>query len=95
LKWVWDVLSEQYVRNSQGDVEIWEGRKANYKRVDQSTTLIRAELKALLEREDLPESTRVAASKIVVSYVKYHQEQVHISERLVSGAMATLRAAKG
>jgi hypothetical protein len=91
---VWDKLSEQYVKNSSGDVEIWEGRKANYKRIDASTTLIRAELNALLAREDLPKATRLAAEKLVVGYVKHHHDQKQFSEKTVTDALASLRAAK-
>lgn len=92
--YVWDTLSEQYVKNSKGDVEIWEGRKLNYKRIDASATLIRAELKALLQRDDLPKASRVAAEKIVVSYVKHHQDQKTYSEKMVADALSSLRAAR-
>ena len=91
---VWDRLSEAYVANSKGDVEIWDGRKANYKRIDGSTTMIRSELKALLLRDDLPKATRLAAEKIVVSYVRHHQDQKTFSEKLVAEAVASLRAAR-
>ena len=94
VSYVWDTLSEQYVKNSKGDVEIWEGRKLNYKRIDASATLIRAELKALLQREDLPKASRLAAEKIVVSYVKHHQDQKTYSEKLVADAITSLRAAR-
>lgn len=90
---VWDKLSAAYVANSKGDVEIWEGRKANFKRIDASTTLIRAELNALLARTDLPPATRIAAEKIAVSYVKHHKDQKIFSEKLVTSAQASLRAA--
>lgn len=93
FSYVWDKLSEAYVANSKGDVEIWEGRKANYKRIDVSTTLIRAELNALLARTDLPPATRIAAEKIAVSYFKHHKDQKIFSEKLVASSQASLRAA--
>jgi len=91
FNYVWDTLSAQYVKNSSGDVEIWEGCKANYKQVDQSTTLIRAELTALLGRADLPAATREAASKIAVRYVNHHREQKSLSEKLIREAYAMLK----
>lgn len=94
FNYIWDTLSEQYVKNSQGDVQIWEGRKLNYKQIDASTTLIRTELKALLERTDLPKASLLAAQKIVVSYVKHHQDQKTFSEKTVAEAVTALRAAR-
>lgn len=95
FNYVWDTLSTQYVSNSKGEVEIWQGCKANHKQVDVSTTLIRAELTALLARTDLPVATREAASKIVVSYVRHHQAQKIYSEKVVREAEAFLRGARG
>lgn len=94
FNYVWDRLSEQYVKNSRGDVEIWEGRMANYKRIDASTTLIRSELNALLAREDLPKLTRLAAEKLVVGYVAHHRDQKQFSDQTVAAALASLQAAK-
>ena len=94
FNYVWDTLSGEYVKNSRGDVEIWEGRKANYRQVDVSTTLIRAEIKELLSRSDLPPATRKAASELAVRYVKHHEDQKTYSEKMIETALKTLRDAK-
>jgi hypothetical protein len=94
FNYVWDTLSAQYVKNAKGEVEIWQGCKANHKQVDQSTTLIRTELQTLLARTDIPQATREAASKIVVSFVNHHRNQKIISEKLMAQAHATLQAAR-
>ncbi len=91
---VWDALSEQYVKNSRGDVQIWEGRKANHQQINISTTLIRKELAALVARNDLPPATLKAASELVVRYVSHHKKQEIYSDKVVDTALKVLRDAK-
>ena len=87
---VWDKLSEQYVKNSSGEVEIWMGSKANHKLIDQSTTMIRAELKALIERAELPKATAENASRIIIAFCDHHRNQKIFSEKLMNQALAIL-----
>lgn len=94
FNYVWDTLSGEYVKNSKGDVQIWEGRLANYKQINVGTTLIRTELEALLKRKDLPPATLKAASELVVRYVNHHKEQKIYSEQIVSTALKVLQDAK-
>ena len=91
---VWDSLSAEYVKNARGDVQIWEGRLANNKQINVGTTLIRAELKELLARADLPNETLKAASELVVRYVKHHDQQQIYSEKTVAAALKVLQDAK-
>lgn len=91
---IWDALSEQYVKNSKGEVDIWEGRKLDFARVNIGTTLIRKELNALLARKDLPEATRRAAEKLMVGYAKHHEAQQFFSEKMVKAATESLRAGR-
>lgn len=94
FNYVWDMLSAEYVKNSRGDVQIWEGRQKNYKQISVGTTLIRAELKELLARKDLPPATLKAASELVVRYVKHHEGQKIYSEQIVQDALKVLREAR-
>jgi hypothetical protein len=94
FNYVWDTLSAEYVKNSKGDVQIWEGRLANYKQINVATTLIRTELKALVTRKDLPPATLKAASELVVRYVEHHKEQKIYSDKLVEDALKVLKDAK-
>ena len=96
IAYVWDKLSEQYVTNSEGEVHIWEGRiDASFKQVNERTTMIRAELAALMNRKELPEATLKKASELVVRYDRQNRDQKIISKAVVEKALAALRASKG
>ena len=92
FKKVWDELSALYIRNSQGDVQIWEGRKLNYKRIDIGTTLIRRELVELLKRTDLPKKTLEAVVKMAKGYQNHYDGQKQVADDLVRKAEAQLKA---
>lgn len=94
FNYIWDTLSEQYVKNSRGEVEIWEGRKRDLSRINIGTTLIRKELATLLARKDLPPATKTAAEKLLVGYAKHHKEQEIFSDKMVKAATDSLRAAR-
>ena len=89
---VWQELSGLYVQNSQGDVEIWEGRKKNYKRIDMGSVLINRELGELLKKGDLPTKTLQAAIKLAKHYTTYYDKQKKNADDLVRQAEARLKA---
>lgn len=90
---VWQELSALYVRNSRGEVEIWEGRKKNYKRIDMGSVLINRELAELLKKEDLPKATLAAAIKLAKHYQNYYDKQQKSADDLVRKAEARLKDA--
>ena len=90
---VWQELSALYVRNSRGDVEIWEGRKKNYKRIDEGSVMINRELDELLKKPDLPKATLAAAIKLAKHYQKYYDKQQINADDLVRQAEARLKEA--
>ena len=90
---VWQELSALYVRNSRGDVEIWEGRKKNYKRIDEGSVMINRELEELLKKPDLPKATLAAAIKLAKHYQKYYDKQQINADDLVRQAEARLKEA--
>lgn len=89
---VWQELSGLYVQNSQGDVEIWEGSKKNYNRIDKGSVLINRELSELLKKNDLPAKTMEIAIKLAKHYTAYYDKQKNIADDLVSQAEARLKA---
>lgn len=69
---VWQALSKLYVMNADANIQIWEGRKKNYKTLDRGSTLINTELHELLKKKDLKPATRKKAEEMAKRHRDFH-----------------------
>lgn len=91
---LWDKLSGAYVANSEGEVNILEGRTAANKRVTIAFTMVRAELETLWKRKDLPDATKKNAALMIAGLMKYYDGEAQLSEKIVKEAREVMKQAR-